>query len=520
MPADWYCQIAGKRIGPLSARQMRALARQGKLMREHRVRRGTRGRWVLAGSVKGLFPGEESPPRALPRGACPVAEPLDEARQTGDPEPAVARPVKPLDVPIAKSRPEPPSPAAPPRRSTHAAPPARPAAAPEQVARAPVGPFAVDTLGNATSATTGRQRTARRRTTNTVAVVALAVLVAGLGIAGTALVYRGGNPPPQPSDTTAATQQGPDTPQADEAPEPSPASTTGGATRTSAAESWQDASKAGASCGDAKVEIASARVGLPRLIRASGRAAKPKSALLLITVELENTDRARTLEYVSWNGPAALASGTSLQDNLGNPCYPKTFSGAKLPGQFRRASIRPGESIEDVLLFENPLGTAGLKFLRLQLPASALGEPGTLRFEIPVAMIEPMPPPSAPTGPTPGHEGPGRPITTGVPEIERGIEELETQGRKLPGDRRGQRDMPGTDAPPSPQPLPEGQRPADGDVSKISRDIEQLGGGDETPPDVEFSFEEELRDDLGPGSQGDGPQSRRRNPRRRDPSAR
>jgi hypothetical protein len=50
-----------------------------------------------------------------------------------------------------------------------------------------------------------------------------------------------------------------------------------------------------------------------------------------------------------------------------------------------KGSLYPEEAAEDVLAFEKPARSATR--LRLQLPASAFGQRGTLRFEIPISMV-------------------------------------------------------------------------------------------------------------------------------------
>jgi hypothetical protein len=50
------------------------------------------------------------------------------------------------------------------------------------------------------------------------------------------------------------------------------------------------------------------------------------------------------------------------------------------------ASVHPGKSVEDVVVFEEPVARA--EYLRLELPASAFGGTGKLRFQIPKSMIE------------------------------------------------------------------------------------------------------------------------------------
>ena len=60
MAAQWYCKISGKAIGPLSSRQLKMLADDGRLQPDNPVRQGNQGKWVPAQRVKGLFPPADS----------------------------------------------------------------------------------------------------------------------------------------------------------------------------------------------------------------------------------------------------------------------------------------------------------------------------------------------------------------------------------------------------------------------------------------------------------------------------
>jgi len=79
MTAEWFCNISGKTVGPLSAQQLKALVKQGKLKAEHQVRQGSNGMWVPANRVKGLF--ADSPPRTESVGSneIPVAKPAEKS---------------------------------------------------------------------------------------------------------------------------------------------------------------------------------------------------------------------------------------------------------------------------------------------------------------------------------------------------------------------------------------------------------------------------------------------------------
>ena len=70
MADEWYCEIAGREIGPLSAQQLRAMAAKGQILPNDCVRQGTQGSWVPARQVKGLLsPASELPGRPPPPAA-------------------------------------------------------------------------------------------------------------------------------------------------------------------------------------------------------------------------------------------------------------------------------------------------------------------------------------------------------------------------------------------------------------------------------------------------------------------
>jgi hypothetical protein len=54
--------------------------------------------------------------------------------------------------------------------------------------------------------------------------------------------------------------------------------------------------------------------------------------------------------------------------------------GSDIVGQIKSESIYPGQSVDDLLIFEVQVGAA--KYLKLELPASNVGETGTIRLRI------------------------------------------------------------------------------------------------------------------------------------------
>ena len=75
MADEWYCEIAGREIGPLSSEQLRAMAAKGQILSSDCVRQGAQGSWILARQVKGLLP----PASELSGGASEKSMPLSKA---------------------------------------------------------------------------------------------------------------------------------------------------------------------------------------------------------------------------------------------------------------------------------------------------------------------------------------------------------------------------------------------------------------------------------------------------------
>lgn len=63
MDVEWYCNINGRDLGPLSTHEIRAMAERGDLLPADLVRQGKNRPWVQAARVKGLFPARGVPCR-------------------------------------------------------------------------------------------------------------------------------------------------------------------------------------------------------------------------------------------------------------------------------------------------------------------------------------------------------------------------------------------------------------------------------------------------------------------------
>lgn len=463
MAGQWFCQISGSHetIGPLSPQQLRLLVEQGKLSPDDLVRQGE-SVWVPAGRVKGLFASgsplggsdstrsEPSAPRQSPLGvAPPVAVPVN------------VPPGQPVAVPIACAASEPP----------------------------PVTEFRVviDDQRSGKSPPSASPVGARKQTGNPKLVAWLLALLAvsSLGVAAvlfwprSALEEPAGSPlaekttkPAEELDVVAPLENLEDltddvaVPSADESPE----------------TQWTDAATESIRRGDVSVRILSAQIGRPRLVRATGRAARPTEDVLVLKVQLRNESETRKLEYAGW-GSGKSASAVKLTDDFGNPYLPKTWKGATVEGQLAGQSLYPGKSLEDILVFEEPVDKA--KALQLRLPASVFGEKETLDFAIPTSMItvtedaSASPPVASTQAKTDEPLPPGR----GVPAIEQGTAEMDT----------------GKPAKEEPESI----------MDIVNKDTEALGGGDQEKA-AEADFEEMLRDrkDLDPARRDGKPQKK------------
>jgi predicted nucleic acid-binding Zn ribbon protein len=99
---QWFCEIAGREIGPLSPEQIRTMAAKGQILPSDCVRQGTQGAWVPAQQVKGLF----APAPVMPRPAQPQAESRPVVRRAPEPPVVAQPPMPPPSSPLRMSTPQ------------------------------------------------------------------------------------------------------------------------------------------------------------------------------------------------------------------------------------------------------------------------------------------------------------------------------------------------------------------------------------------------------------------------------
>jgi len=108
-------------------------------------------------------------------------------------------------------------------------------------------------------------------------------------------------------------------------------------------------------------------------------------------LHIQNTSRTRKYDYSTWGGSPTgildLGNGVAtLKDDCGNSYATITFRrNVQLVGRTSRATLYPGSSIEDLLVFEAPVAAA--KSFLLRLPGEALEQKGDVRFSIPHSAI-------------------------------------------------------------------------------------------------------------------------------------
>jgi hypothetical protein len=148
--------------------------------------------------------------------------------------------------------------------------------------------------------------------------------------------------------------------------------------------SWVDASRDALHHGDVRVRILSVIVGRVDLQSIGGDLPQGQDGAM-IRLRITNAGVTRKIAYTSW-GDLGPEDAPLLHDNQGKSYPMRKFDpAAVVKGHVKNATIPSMKFLEDVLVFEAP--PSSIAFLHLDLPASAAGTEGRLRFEIPRTMI-------------------------------------------------------------------------------------------------------------------------------------
>jgi hypothetical protein len=163
---------------------------------------------------------------------------------------------------------------------------------------------------------------------------------------------------------------------------------------------WVNAGTNAAQQGDVRVRLISIAVGPVDFKEPPGSAGKsqgastksgqkrPREKYLIIKLRISNAGAGRLIEYAGWNHPSpnSEAGLLSLRDAGGKEYSLKVFPpGREVVGQVSRASVPPTKWVDDVLVFEAPMGR--VEFLRLELPGDIVGNKSNFRLQIPGRMI-------------------------------------------------------------------------------------------------------------------------------------
>ncbi|MBU4272172.1 MAG: DUF4339 domain-containing protein [Planctomycetes bacterium] len=439
MVAEWYCEIAGREVGPLSPQQLKAMAEKGRILPNDGVRRGAQGEWILAGRINGLLPRSVSPPPV----AAGSSDPIDEQPRNGPQPPPAPPPVvrpKAAEVPDVGS--------------------IRIVADPPQTNRDTVLPRVK------------RQRDQQAKMVGvllgSILILAAAAIYMSIGgdggkhglgkLADRAVPTapkdprkRGPKKPVYQSPETLEKLEGVisfdepvekkrksiaeilgmeaeksnDRPEEQDAERPieNRADAPIKKQTESPAEEpdvkpnnknplldheWIDASTSAAVVGFISVRIVSAEV-VPSLDGAAG-----SSPRTIITVELRNGG-ARDVDFKGWTR-GGVARGAKLFDDAGNVYRPKALGRAPLPGRGPPMSIAAGRAAREVLAFESPPDEA--EYVLIELPAAAFGMDAIVRLKIPAEMISEQPPEEQPRRPQPGTPE----FDFGLPEVDETIQ--------------------------------------------------------------------------------------------------
>lgn len=157
---------------------------------------------------------------------------------------------------------------------------------------------------------------------------------------------------------------------------------------------WRDVEEGGLTLGPARVEIVRAEFGETRGRDASGTVIISDRDYLSIIVRIENYGL-QPLHYRSWYGNEFSAAQTKVRVRLWDDAdrqYPWILFDDVVSVRWHTpsAEVETGKKIEDVIIFDLPetVDRDGVKSLRLELPAAAVGQKGFYHFELPRSMIE------------------------------------------------------------------------------------------------------------------------------------
>lgn len=164
---------------------------------------------------------------------------------------------------------------------------------------------------------------------------------------------------------------------------------------------WLDVAKGALENNGVRVRVTSVNLA-PARYRVGGKEQRTPAKRLLVTVRMTGEHLVRLANYESWADPTREAARHEprLVDDRERSYRRVSFGpGAELAGSSGDTFMTPGKPVVDVVAFEAP-PLDGVDYLRLELPASAFGGAGALRFQIPKSAIRDGDPPGPQAPPT------------------------------------------------------------------------------------------------------------------------
>lgn len=156
----------------------------------------------------------------------------------------------------------------------------------------------------------------------------------------------------------------------------------------SANQDWLDASQGDIHWGNVRVAVRGLSIG-PVALGGPGGSGVSKKHYVQVRLRLTNIGSSAPLTYQSWGGRGLNPSDhpATLTDTQG-----KNYSscnhqlGRPIKGHTPEAMLKPGQQVEDLLVFDGP--TKNVEFYRLQLPTGAWGGAGVLRLHLPLKLLQ------------------------------------------------------------------------------------------------------------------------------------
>lgn len=405
---EWFCQIAGHEIGPMSSSQLKAMAAKGEILSTDTVRRGLAGKWIVASHVRGLLPpSHESPPPPAAVEPPSVSESAEPPSFFGSlPPPSFFGSLPPPSFadappPSVASVPEPNVawPTEAPPAPIVAPPPPPPPSPRDQVPQAAVSDedaTSFDIFADPVPVSRGAKSLAalaharRKRQQQMLMVGVMIFAVCGLvvvcmvlatgNLKGVAVVKESGGL----GGLSKKLNKVANTPAEESGQEPFGVDDGLSASLSKKPEAANIAADANAM----RMGIGNCMVHVLSLIPAKDAKGTPDSERLLVTIEVKNLSNIEPLDFAGWSRAPGQA-GVKLSDDQGKAYLAKVIDAAVVLGKPVPTTIEPGESIRDVVAFDLP--GSKVQSLDLEVSGAAFGVNASAVFKIPADKIAEKP---------------------------------------------------------------------------------------------------------------------------------